>query len=220
MSKYDIPFLNNLLTQKGIPEPPKSKPPKLPKSVDSKLPMPKISHSSSSVTVTNNPPAPPAEPKKEAAAVAAIKVEAATLETEVHVTVSKPKDSPVQTKKEEKGQKEAKEWYWDYDENCWKECDPDEEYEWEYIDDDDNNEEKNNSQDIQATVKLSDKSRSQQNLSEQSKDPRAPTDSATKKDRKSDLPKDEGKDCLNINSVSLFCPHRFRGEGESISGFH
>ena len=39
----------------GIPEPPKSKPPKLPKSVDSKLPMPKISHSSSGVK--NDPPA-------------------------------------------------------------------------------------------------------------------------------------------------------------------
>ena len=193
MSKYDIPFLNNLLTQKGIPEPPKSKPPKLPKSVDSKLPMPKISHSSSSVTVTNNPP--PVEPKTDAPAVAAIKVEAATLETEVHVTVSKPKDSPAQSKKEEKGQKEAKEWYWDYDENCWKECDPDEEYEWEYIDDDDNNEQKNSSQDIQATVKLSDKSRSQQNVSEQSKDLRAPSDSGTKRDRKADQPKDEGKPC-------------------------
>ena len=29
---------------------------------------------------------------------------------------------------------EAKEYYWDYEENCWRECDDDEEYEWEYID--------------------------------------------------------------------------------------
>ena len=222
MSKYDIPFLNNLLTQKGIPEPPKSKPPKLPKSVDSKLPMPKISHSSSTATVTNTPPT--VEQKKEAPAVAAIKVEAATLETEVHVTVSKPKDSSVQTKKDEKGQKEAKEWYWDYDENCWKECDPDEEYEWEYIDDDDNNEQqKNTSQDIQATVKLSDKSRSQQNVSEQSKDLRVPADSGTKRDRKTDLPKDEGKHCLNINSVCsslTILPGRFRDESQRFPGLH
>ena len=221
MSKYDIPFLNNLLTQKGIPEPPKSKPPKLPKSVDSKLPMPKISHSSSSsVILTNNPP--PVEPKKEAPAVAAIKVEAATLETEVHVTVSKPKDSPAH-KKEEKGQKEAKEWYWDYDENCWKECDPDEEYEWEYIDDDDNNEQKNSSQDIQATVKLSDKSRSQQNVSEQSKDLRAPADSGTKRDRKTDQPKDEGKPCHSLSKSSLtrYCVlPRYRDEGQGLPGLH
>ena len=192
MSKYDIPFLNNLLCQKGIPEPPKSKPPKLPKSVDSKLPMPKISHSSSSSVV--NTPVKADPPKKETPAVAAIKVSAASLETEVHVTVSKPPE-PTKREDKEKGLKEAKEWYWDYDENCWKECDPDEEYEWEYIDDDDNDENKNAaSQEIQATVKLSEKSRSQQNISETSKELRNSTDSVTKRERKGgDLPKDEGK---------------------------
>jgi hypothetical protein len=39
-----------------------------------------------------------------------------------------------------------KEWYWDYDDNCWKECDPDEYYEWEYIESDDENEVKNKNQ--------------------------------------------------------------------------
>ena len=116
------------------------------------------------------------------------------METEVHVTVSKPPE-PTKREDKEKGLKEAKEWYWDYDENCWKECDPDEEYEWEYIDDDDNDENKNAaSQEIQATVKLSEKSRSQQNISETSKELRNSTDSVTKRERKGgDLPKDEGK---------------------------
>ena len=56
---------------------------------------------------------------------------------------------------------EAKEWYWDYDEECWKECDPDEEYEWEYIDDEDNEKDKSNCLDIQATVKLADNAKNQ-----------------------------------------------------------
>ena len=56
---------------------------------------------------------------------------------------------------------EAKEWYWDYDEGIWKECDPDEEYEWEYIDDEDNEENKTNCLDIQATVKLAESNKNQ-----------------------------------------------------------
>ena len=197
MSKYDIPFLNTLLCQKGIPEPPKSKPPKLPKSVDSKLPMPKISHNSSSV-------------KTEPPALAAIKVSPAKEETEVHVTVSKPRDTTVEARVEKKeaekerlserekgkGLKEAKEWYWDYEESCWKECDPDEEYEWEYIDDDDNEQEKiaEGEEILQATVKLGEKSRSQQNISDTAKELRNSADSVSKRDRKGvDLPRDEGK---------------------------
>ena len=47
----------------------------------------------------------------------------------VTVTVAK-KDTVTETKKkdskksEDKALDEAKEWYWDYDNNCWKECDP------------------------------------------------------------------------------------------------
>ena len=61
----------------------------------------------------------------------------AEAENNITVTVAKK----IEEKKEEKkkdGAKEAKEWYWDYDNECWKECDPDEEYEWEYIEDDEN----------------------------------------------------------------------------------
>ena len=84
---------------------------------------------------------------------------------------------------------EAREWYWDYDQECWKECDPDEEYEWEYIEDEEEDKNKaTNETEIQATVKLNDKSKSQQNTLEASKD-----EAGAKKDKKSDLPKDECK---------------------------
>ena len=46
-------------------------------------------------------------------------------------TVTKPKESVVD--------EEAKDWYWDYDEQCWKECDPQDEYEWEYMDSEEEN---------------------------------------------------------------------------------
>ena len=85
---------------------------------------------------------------------------------------------------------EAREWYWDYDQECWKECDPDEEYEWEYIEDEEEDKNKaTNETEIQATVKLNDKSKSQQNTLEASKDEVG----TGKKDKKSDLPKDECK---------------------------
>ena len=81
----------------------------------------------------------------------------AEAENNITVTVAKK----VEEKKEEKkkdGTKEAKEWYWDYDNECWKECDPDEEYEWEYIEDDENakvEEAKNTaSQQNKVTLKL------------------------------------------------------------------
>ena len=56
----------------------------------------------------------------------------------------KEKEKAVQdTKKhsetKDKALDEAKEWYWDYDNECWKECDPNEEYEWEYIESDEEN---------------------------------------------------------------------------------
>ena len=59
-----------------------------------------------------------------------------------------------------------------------------EEYEWEYIDDDDNDN-KNNStnQEIQATVKLTDKSKKNS----------VESGSVDSKDRKADLSKDESK---------------------------
>ena len=50
----------------------------------------------------------------------------------VTVTVAK-KDTATETKKKDSKKSEetsggkldeAKEWYWDYDNNCWKECDP------------------------------------------------------------------------------------------------
>ena len=63
-----------------------------------------------------------------------IKVEAPKdQENTVTVTVAK-KDTATETKKKDskkseetsggKALDEAKEWYWDYDNNCWKECDP------------------------------------------------------------------------------------------------
>ena len=182
ISKYDdIPFLNNILGQKSIPEPPKSKPPKLP---DSKLPLPKLNTAAS-------------KEKKEAPSIPSeIKVEIKE-ETQVNVTVTVPqeKEEPV-TKEPEQGKQkknsggvnEAREWYWDYDQECWKECDPDEEYEWEYIEDEEEEKNKASNEEIQATVKLSDKSKSQQNTLEASKD-----EAGAKKDKKSDLPKDECK---------------------------
>ena len=189
MSKYDdIPFLNNILGQKSIPEPPKSKPPKLP---DSKLPMPKL-----------NTPSAPAKASKEKKELAPsipseIKVEIEE-DTKVNVTVTVPpekQEDPVRKKPAEEKQKknstdvnEAREWYWDYDQNCWKECDPDEEYEWEYIEDEEEDKNKSTNDEIQATVKLNDKSKSQQNTLEASKD-----EAGAKKDKKSDLPKDECK---------------------------
>jgi hypothetical protein len=45
-----------------------------------------------------------------------------------------------------------KEWYWDYEENCWKECDPDEDYEWEYIESDDENNDGNKNKHQQTTT--------------------------------------------------------------------
>ena len=70
-------------------------------------------------------------------------------ENTVTVTVAKKenekeKEKAVQeTKKhsetKDKALDEAKEWYWDYDNECWKECDPNEEYEWEYIESDEEN---------------------------------------------------------------------------------
>ena len=45
-----------------------------------------------------------------------------------------------------------KEWYWDYEDNCWKECDPDEDYEWEYIESDDDNNDGNNNKHHQTTA--------------------------------------------------------------------
>ena len=180
ISKYDdIPFLNNILGQKTIPEPPKSKPPKLP---DSKLPMPKMN------TAAN-------KEKKE------IKVEIEE-DTQVNVTVTVPHEKIIPQEKEEpntktsedekqkknSGVNEAREWYWDYDQECWKECDPDEEYEWEYIEDEEEDKNKTTNEEIQATVKLNDKSKSQQNTLEASKD-----EAGARKDKKSDLPKDECK---------------------------
>ena len=192
MSKYDIPFLNSILGQKSIPEPPKSKPPKLP---DSKLPMPKIS---TGAGASKKEP----EKKEVVAPKSEIKVEVQA-DTKINVTVTKPveksaaekpKEKAAETEKKDKNVNEAREWYWDYDEGCWKECDPDEEYEWEYIDDDDNDNEKQE-EEIQATVKLS----TQQNATvELSKDGKSSAESVTKKDRKADSTKDEGKENDNI----------------------
>ena len=182
ISKYDdIPFLNNILGQKSIPEPPKSKPPKLP---DSKLPLPKLNTAAS-------------KEKKEAPSIPSeIKVEIKE-ETHVNVTVTVPQEKEEHvTKEPEQGKQkknsggvnEAREWYWDYDQECWRECDPDEEYEWEYIEDEEEDKNKATNEEIQATVKLNDKSKSQQNTLEASKD-----EAGAKKDKKSDLPKDERK---------------------------
>ena len=188
MSKYDIPFLNNILGQKAIPEPPKSKPPKLPKSVDSKLPMPRVS---GTTPATNDHKK--EAPKKDNTTKTDIKIKVEE-EINVNVTMTKLPEKieekvPIQKevqekKKEDKSENAAREWYWDYDKNCWQECDPDEEYEWEYIDDDDNDN-KNNStnQEIQATVKLTDKSKKNS----------VESGSVDSKDRKADLSKDESK---------------------------
>ena len=206
MSKYDdIPF-PWIFGQKTIPEPPKSKPPKLPKSVNSKLPMPKMNNASAPATSTETGKKETPAPVQAAPAPTEIKVEIEE-DTKVNVKVTKPpekteesttrKESKEKKSSDSKGANEAKEWYWDYDEECWKECDPDEEYEWEYIDDEDEDKNKSTNEEIQATVKLSDKSKSQQNTLESSKDVKNSADSVTKKDRKADLPKDESK-IINI----------------------
>ena len=71
--KYDIPFfLGKLINEKPIPEPPKTKPPCLPDSIEHGL----IASRRNSIT-------------------------------------TKPKESVVED--------EAKDYYWDYEENCWKE---------------------------------------------------------------------------------------------------
>ena len=192
ISKYDdIPFLNNILGQKSIPEPPKSKPPKLP---DSKLPLPKLNTAAS-------------KEKKEAPSIPSeIKVEIKE-ETHVNVTVTVPQEKEEHvTKEPEQGKQkknsggvnEAREWYWDYDQECWRECDPGEEYEWEYIEDEEEDKNKATNEEIQATVKLNDKSKSQQNTLEASKD-----EAGAKKDKKSDLPKDERK-FSNMSDYSKF----------------
>jgi hypothetical protein len=86
ISKYDIPFfLAKLINNKPIPEPPKSKPPCLPTSIEHGL-----------------------------------------IASKTNSTTTKPKESVVED--------EAKDWYWDYEECVWKECDPKDEYEWEYMD--------------------------------------------------------------------------------------
>lgn len=86
ISKYDIPFfLAKLINNKPIPEPPKSKPPCLPTSIEHGL-----------------------------------------IASKTNSTTTKPKESVVE--------EEAKDWYWDYEECVWKECDPKDEYEWEYMD--------------------------------------------------------------------------------------
>merc|ERR1719312_74353 len=86
---------------------------------------------------------------------------------------------------------EAKEWYWDYDKNCWKECDPNEEYEWEYIESDEEKEleKKASTNDLHTTVKLSEKAKSLQNVNETTKDNKTSADS-TKKDKKTELHKE------------------------------
>ena len=131
---------------KSIPEPPRFKPPSLPEEVGHALKLPQIKRSVSlyededmapvvmeptstestlespkvQVTTDTTPP------------IADIKVEViAEKETEVNVTVTRP-EKPTASKAG--CPEEAKEFYWDYEENCWKECDSDEEYEWEYID--------------------------------------------------------------------------------------
>ena len=97
MSKYDIPFLNNILGQKPIPEPPKSKPPKLPKSVDSNLPMPRVNQSTPSVT----PSASSSQLlKKDSSPKIEIKEPEESIN--VNITVTKPRDQ-----KEDVGQSKS-----------------------------------------------------------------------------------------------------------------
>ena len=142
LSNYDNPLISAILEQaigKPIPEPPKCKPPCLPDSVGQALRVPPTKRSVSlnededmaPVLIESTSPEPlvPNEPNPP---VSDIKVEVnVEKETEVNVTVKMP-EKPTGTKPG--CPQEAKEFYWDYEESCWKECDPDEEYEWEYID--------------------------------------------------------------------------------------
>ena len=197
MSKYDIPFLNSILGNKSIPEPPKTKPPKLPTSVDTKLPIPKLHRSTSKD---------PSSPKTE------IKVETEDEENAVTVTVAKKIDAETLDDEEEEcdeteenktksGLDEAKEWYWDYENNCWKECDPNEEYEWEYIESDEEKEleKKASTNDLHTTVKLSEKAKSLQNVNETAKDNKTSADSM-KKEKKTELHKEA---CKLMKKVEL-----------------
>ena len=142
LSNYDNPLISAILEQaigKPIPEPPKCKPPCLPDSVGQALRVPPTKRSVSlnededmaPVLIESTSPEPPV-PSEENPPVSDIKVEVnVEKETEVNVTVKMP-EKPTGTKPG--CPQEAKEFYWDYEESCWKECDPDEEYEWEYID--------------------------------------------------------------------------------------
>ena len=166
MSKYDIPFLGPLLANmgKGIPEPPRSKPPSLPKSavvVSNVLPRLRPSKSLSEEDFKQQQQQqPPTDSEKSSAASdngskrkptpdaitkptsprTDIKVQIEDEEAEpkvVNITVPKPEAGGGLNDADKKPLEEAKEWYWDYDDCCWKECEPDEEYEWEYLDSDD-----------------------------------------------------------------------------------
>ena len=133
MSKYDIPFLGVLFAAnngKSIPGPPKCKPPSLPPNIEKALP--KLSRPAPEETPKiSSEPKP--QPKLD------IKVELVKeKDTVINVTIPKP-EKHAQKHKSSKPE-EAKEWYWDYEENCWKECDPEEEYEWEYIESDEEKE--------------------------------------------------------------------------------
>ena len=192
LPSFHCQVCQNILRNKSIPEPPKTKPPKLPKSVDTKLALPKLHRSIS----------------KDVRAKIESTVEAEDEENAVTVTVAKKPDIEiVESLDEEKvkeedeqnasksGLDEAKEWYWDYEKNCWKECDPNDEYEWEYIESDEEKEleKKVSTNDIHTTVKLPEKAKSLQNLNEASQDVKNSTDSMMKKDKKTELHKEAYK---------------------------
>ena len=155
ISKYDIPFIGTLLAanmSKSIPEPPKSKPPSLPDSVGKSLMLPKFKRS-----VSESEPKPVPDPKpvteKKPSSTADMKVKVEVLEEKkpvVDADISK-QEKPSTSKANSSKQGEAGDWYWDYEENCWRVCDPDEEYEWEYIESDEEKNEKNVKDQAQTT---------------------------------------------------------------------
>ena len=142
MSKYDIPFLGPLLANMGksIPAPPKSKPPSLPKSAAADVSLPKLRASKSisedEIKTLEIEATPDLETKS--APRTDIKVEVEEKEQNV-VNITVPKQDSTHNDIDHKPE-EAKEWYWDYEASCWKECEADEEYEWEYLDSEDEKE--------------------------------------------------------------------------------
>jgi hypothetical protein len=268
INKYDIPFLGQLLgasmnkSQPAvIPEPPKSKPPSLPVSVEKVLPLLTISqvsgHSQNNSSTNKNPDAVlvPADnmsskcehlgekvclsveyerksiSEQHATSATVIVTQfnckdesnknnvviketlaQSTLECKTALQVVTPtattSESITTATKQVNNTNSTvnkcggeKEWYWDYDDNCWKECDPDEDYEWEYIESDDDNNDGNNNVNNKHAIASS--TTTLATSLERTTEPKAATTSLSK--RSSSLQSLKEEVVLNITKTNNKC---------------